>query len=138
VITLLKYLWVSPASTVGVIAALLALLLGGRAQIHTGVLEVSLQKLSAHSKSRRRRLPFAAITLGHVVIAVHQEDQARYRAHERIHVAQYTRWGALFFIAYPMESLWQLLQGRRPYLDNRFEVQARLADSTHQRTHKII
>jgi hypothetical protein len=42
-----------------------------------------------------------------------------------VHVAQFERWGLLFLLAYPGESLLQLLRGRRPYLDNRFEVEAR-------------
>jgi len=60
-----------------------------------------------------------------VVIAATPGDQDRLRAHERVHVRQYERWGALLLLAYPAESFWQLLLGRRPYLDNRFEVQAR-------------
>ena len=138
--TALKYLWASPASAVGITVALLATLLGGAALIHSGVLEITLLRTRMHS--RKRWLPFSAITLGHVVIAVHQDDQERFRSHERVHVAQYERWGLLLLLAYPLESLWQLLKGKRPYLDNRFETEARrLAEtmhSTQERTHEII
>ena len=37
---------------------------------------------------------------------------------------QYERWGALFGPAYLLSSLVQLVRGRRPYLDNRFEREA--------------
>jgi len=87
--------------------------------MHSGVLEITL------SQTRRRWFPFSAITLGHVVIAISPKDQERFRSHERVHVAQYERWGALLLPAYLLESLWQLLAGKHPYLDNRFEVQAR-------------
>lgn len=118
---LLAYLWALPVSVIGAVFGLVLLLLGARAVWHTGVLEVSL----SGSRGRPRKLPFAAITFGHVVLAATPEDQARLRRHERVHVAQYERWGPLFLLAYPAESLCQLLRGRRPYLDNRFEIEAR-------------
>ena len=61
-----------------------------------------------------------------MVIARTHTDHVRLRAHERVHVRQYGRWGVLFLLAYPAESLLQLLLGHHPYLDNRFEVQARV------------
>lgn len=70
-------------------------------------------------------MPFAAITHGHVVLAVDAREMARCRAHERVHVAQYERWGPLFLLAYLGSSLWQWLQGRHAYWDNGFEVEAR-------------
>jgi hypothetical protein len=72
-----------------------------------------------------RRLPFRAITFGHVVIAATPAALEGSRAHERVHVEQYERWGILFFPAYAASSLWQLLRRRRAYWDNYFEVQAR-------------
>ena len=48
-----------------------------------------------------------------------------WRISERAHVRQYELWGAFFLLAYPAASFWQLLQGRRAYFDNWFEVQAR-------------
>jgi hypothetical protein len=120
----LKVLWAAPASALGLVLALPALLLGARIARHSGVVEVTLRGGSG-STARRRRLPFHAITFGHVVIAAGAEAQRRLRSHERVHVAQYERLGPLFLLAYPAESLFQLLRGRRPYIDNRFEREAR-------------
>jgi len=120
---LLKYIWTSPGTLLGAVVVLCLLPLGARAAVRKGVIEVTLRQ------SKRRAswgsLPFAAVTLGHVVVAATAQDQARLRAHERVHVAQFERWGPLFLLAYPAESALQLLIGRRPYLDNRFEVEAR-------------
>jgi hypothetical protein len=85
-----------------------------------GVLEVAWS-----SPARRRRLPFDAITLGHVILGRSAEALELLRAHEREHVRQYERWGPVFFLAYPAASLWQWLRGRNPYWFNYFEVQAR-------------
>jgi hypothetical protein len=69
--------------------------------------------------------PAAAITIGHVVLAQSSAALAQTRRHERVHVAQYERWGGLFLLAYPLASLWAGLRGKHPYLDNVFEVEAR-------------
>jgi len=67
----------------------------------------------------------SAMTLGHCVLGRTRTDLLRSRKHELVHVAQYERWGPLFFFAYGASSLWQLLHGRKAYWDNAFEVQAR-------------
>lgn len=126
-ITAFKYLWTSPATALGICAALLAGIAGAQAKRVSGVLEVSLAPRSAALCKAANCLPFSAITFGHVVIACSAEKQATLRQHERVHVAQYERWGALFLLAYPLESLYQMLRGRQPYWDNRFEVAARAA-----------
>ena len=59
--------------------------------------------------------------------AIRFAELDRLRRHEQAHVLQYERWGLLFFVAYPAESLRQWQCRRRPYIDNRFEVQAREA-----------
>ena len=122
-----KYFWASPASVLGLCAACLASVVGAKIKRVGGVLEVSLAPRSAVLCKTVGCLPFAAITLGHVVIACNAEQQAALRAHERVHVAQYGIWGPFFLVAYPLESLFQLLRGRKPYLDNRFEIAARAA-----------
>src|SRR5574343_1268317 len=61
-LTLLRYAWASPCSLVGVLLAAPILLLGGRAHLHAGVLEVALPG------TRRTRLDRGAITLGHVML----------------------------------------------------------------------
>jgi hypothetical protein len=115
----LKVLWASPASALGLVAGVALWVLGAKVQLRDGVVEVTLA-----GAPRRRRL-FAALTLGHVVLAASAADQARLRAHERAHVAQFETWGPLLLLAYPTESLLQFVLGRRPYEDNRFERQAR-------------
>lgn len=125
--TAFKYIWASPASAIGICAASIASLVGAKIKRVSGVLEVSLSPRSAALCKAAACLPFAAITLGHIVIARSAEEQAALRQHERVHVAQYELWGALFLLAYPLESLFQLLKGGQPYLDNRFEIAARAA-----------
>lgn len=47
------------------------------------------------------------------------------RTHEREHVRQYLRWGALLLLAYPAASVWAALNGGHAYYDNVFERAAR-------------
>ena len=61
-LTLLRYAWASPCSLVGVLLAAPILLMGGRAHLHTGVLEVALPG------QKHPPLDLGAITLGHVVL----------------------------------------------------------------------
>jgi hypothetical protein len=126
----LRYSWAAPASLLGLLLAA-PLVLGrhsgrGKARWHSGVLEVSG---GFPGWLLSRRLPFsgpaAAITLGHVVLAQSTAALVQTRRHERVHVAQYERWGGLFLLAYPLASLWAGLRGKNPYLDNVFEVEAR-------------
>jgi hypothetical protein len=122
----LVYLWAAPASLVGLLLAVPVLSGRGKARWHSGVLEVSG---GLPGRLLACRLPFsgpaAAITFGHVVLAQSSAALARTRRHERVHVAQYERWGGLFLLAYPLASLWAGLRGKHPYLDNVFEVEAR-------------
>ena len=127
--TAARYIWASPASAIGALASVPAVLLGATFGVNAGVLEVTLYPRSRVISRAVARLPFAAITLGHVVLARSREEQASLRPHERAHVSQYEQWGLAFLVAYPLESLLQLLLGRRPYLDNRFEVAARASEA---------
>ena len=79
--------------------------------------------------SPRADLPRGGPALTALLLAVDAREMHRWRAHERVHVAQYERWGPLFLPAYFASSLWQWLRGRRAYWDNRFEVEARRAES---------
>lgn len=125
VASLARRAWAGPATLVGLGLALIALSFGATARRHTGVIEVTLVRGTDDLRRVHGAFPLAAITFGHVVIARTADDHARLRSHERVHVAQYERWGALFLLAYPAESAYQWLRGRRPYVDNRFEVAAR-------------
>jgi hypothetical protein len=111
----LRYLWAAPCTVVGGAAAAPMLLCGARVR---GVIEVSGGTLI-------QRLPFDAITLGHVVLARTPRTMRRFRRHERVHVRQCERWGPAFFAAYLLAGAWQWLRGRHAYWDNPFEVQAR-------------
>lgn len=118
-------LWASPCSALGLAFGLLVTLCGGRGGLNQGCIEFTWRRSAAACPAPVRRLRFRAITLGHVIVALSDEDLAEFRAHEQVHVRQYARWGVFFVPAYALSSAWQLLRGRAPYWDNAFELQAR-------------
>jgi len=121
---LFRYAWASPATAVGLLFSIVAVLAGATPRVVHGVIEVGgghLGRLMAALPSCAR---FGAITFGHVVIALDHRLLRRVRAHELVHVQQYERWGVLFFPLYATSSLVQLVRGRHPYLDNVFEREA--------------
>ena len=117
---IVRYAWAAPCTVVGLLPAVLALLIGGVARIRSGAIEVAFFRTE-----RKSRIPFGAITLGHVILGHSLQMLDALRSHEQEHVRQYERWGLLFFLAYPASSLYQLLRGRDPYWFNHFEVQCR-------------
>ena len=121
---LARYAWAAPASLIGLVVALLTIACGGRMRLADGVIEAHGGRLAT---AVARRCRFCAITFGHVVLATDACAAERCRAHERVHVRQYERWGALFFVAYVASSAWQALAGGDAYRDNRFEREARHA-----------
>jgi hypothetical protein len=121
----LKYTWAAPCTAVGGIIGSLLCCFGASPRLVCGVLEVGFRNRRHPCASALLRLPFRGITFGHVVLAPTHECQAALRLHERVHVEQYERWGVFFFGLYAGSSLIQLLSGRRPYMDNYFEVEAR-------------
>jgi hypothetical protein len=121
---LARYLWASPCSLVGLLFALLIVVFGGSMRGKRGVLEVSISTGRPPARTGNKH-PFEAITLGHVIIGFNGEGLEHFYLHELEHVRQYEQWGLFFFLAYPLSSLWQLLNGRSAYWDNYFEVQAR-------------
>jgi len=118
-----RYAWALPCTLTGLLLVSPAFLFGARARVVDGVIEIANPLFEGPSESKL--WPFRAITFGHLVIGESAADLALLRTHEHAHVRQYERWGVFFFIAYPASSLWQLLRGHRPYLDNWFEVEAR-------------
>jgi hypothetical protein len=120
----LRILWASPCSLVGIALAFPVLAAGGTARRVGPALEVVVHRDALPSRSPLRRLPFAAITFGHVVVALSGRQLAVLRAHEHVHVRQYEVLGALFFPAYALASLVALARGRSAYAGNAFEVQA--------------
>ena len=124
-VSLLQRLWAAPCSAIGLVLAAVPLAFGGSASYADGAVEVTYRDRLQGCGRFARRLPFRGIVFGHVILAVTREELQVIGAHERVHVAQYERWGPLFFLAYGASGLWQLLHGRKPYWDNAFEVQAR-------------
>jgi hypothetical protein len=118
------YVWAGPASLLGLVVAALA---GYRAHAAAvdGVLEIHGPALAW---ALRRLTPWcdgaAAITFGHVVLGRDRHALAATRAHERVHVRQYERWGPLFIPAYVAASAWARLRGGDGYFDNPFEREA--------------
>lgn len=121
---LFAYTWAAPYSMLGLLFGLVALLFGARAHVRQGTVEFGGGRLGALLSRLPGPLRFCAITFGHVILAVDQVSLCAARAHEQVHVRQYERWGPFFIPAYLLSSLVQVARGRRPYLDNRFELEA--------------
>ena len=121
----LARLWALPVTLLGVLALPLAWVGGGRTSVVDGVIEAHGGWVAAFLSHWP---PFtagaAAMTLGHVVLAMSPRDMEESRAHERVHVRQCERWGILFLPAYLGASMWVLLRGGDPYRDNPFEREA--------------
>lgn len=123
---MLLYVWVLPASLVGLVWVPLVWWQRGQIRWVDGVLEVTggvVSRILLRGTPWLRSI--AAITLGHVVLGATADDLEWTRAHERVHVRQYERWGPLFIPLYLLAGLWLMIRGRNPYFDNPFEVDAR-------------
>ena len=126
-----RYCWALPPTLLGMVLASLALA-GGRVRVVAGVIE-------AHGPWLRWLLSTCvplrggalAITFGHVVLGRDQHALDVTRAHERVHVHQYERWGVLFLPAYLAASICAALSGGHYYFDNAFEREAATTDSWH-------
>src|SRR5690554_5268016 len=121
----LVYLWTFPTTVIGLLFLLPTLCSGGRAEVHTGVLEIT----GGFTSFVLRRCVLlkggaSAMTLGHVVLAQDELLADLTRDHERVHVRQAERWGLFFIPAYLLASAWMAIRGRDPYLDNPFEREA--------------
>ena len=103
---------------VGLVLAAPLFLAGAKAHSVFGVLEIALSQQEKPGFRLLHRLPFCAITFGHVVIGLTEHNLEHLRAHEHEHVRQYERWGLFFFFAYPASSLYQWMRGNNPYWDN--------------------
>ncbi len=122
---ILVYIWAFPVTAIGLPFVLLATITGGRVRVMQGVLEAdggAVAWLLRHCTPLKGGA--AAMTLGHVVLARDRQMQERCRAHERIHVRQVERWGALFLPAYFLASAIAVARGQHFYRDNYFEREA--------------
>ena len=111
--------------------ALPSLISGAKIKRVNGALEITGGFWFYTSQLYPANLHFDAITFGHVIIAKNADILTIWRDHEHIHVQQYCRWGLLFLLAYPLASLWQLLNKRHPCWHNPFEVEAYTKAAPH-------
>ena len=119
----LQILWAAPYTLLGLVLGGLGLLSGGGVQRHGDVLEFHGGWL-AKALDRLPLPPVQAMTLGHTVLARDRVALDVTRAHERVHVRQYERWGPLLGPAYLLCGLVLWCQGRDAYRDNPFEREA--------------
>lgn len=125
----LAYGWAAPCTAIGLVVGSAAMLLGARCRLVAGTLEFSGGRVGRAASRLPPPYRFGAITFGHTILAIDAPTLDAVRAHEQVHVRQYERWGPVFIPAYLLSSLFQLMRGRRPYRDNRFERQAHDADA---------
>lgn len=119
-----RYLWVSPATAVGLLFSVIAVCAGATPRVVDGIIEVAGGRLRYFLSLLPPCARFTAITFGHVIIGLDHPLLSNIRAHELVHVQQYERWGVFFFPLYMTSSLAQLICGRHPYFDNAFEREA--------------
>ena len=118
------YAWASPNTLMGLFFGLLMVLFGAESHRQRGVAEFTGGWIGSLIASSALRIPFRAITLGHVILGADRATLDAARDHEHVHVRQYETWGPFFLPAYVASSAWQLVCGRRCYRDNWFERQA--------------
>lgn len=104
----------------------IGLVLLGNFRFHSGVIEVHGRAVAAVLSNLP--VPARALTMGHVVFGQDDLDLQLTRKHERVHVAQYERWGPMFVPAYVLSSLLLYAKGRDGYRENPFEVEAYAID----------
>ena len=121
---LLKIVWASPNSSLGLVAGLLGVPFGTRMQFREGCVDFFGGLVTGFLKRVPPGGNTAAMTLGHVILGQSPTDLCRCRAHEQVHVRQYEHWGPFFLPAYFGWSFIRWLQSRDAYLDNPFEVEA--------------
>ncbi len=125
-----RYIWAAPCSATGLVIALFAVLLGAKAQVRDGTLQVVGGRLVKIISRLSTRLSILAFTNGHVIFAINQTAMDSCRRHELVHVRQCECWGPLFPFLYFGSSLVQILKGRDPYFANWFEQEARKVDES--------
>jgi hypothetical protein len=118
------YLWAGPVTAAALPLAALAAATGGRVRVSDGVVEAAGGVLRPLLARAVPGFPIAAITLGHVVLASGERALVETRAHERVHVRQYERWGPLLPLLYLASSAAAVARGREAHGGNVFERQA--------------
>lgn len=116
--------WAAPATALGLVC-IVAGCRGASVRRVDGVIEASGPAIAWGLRHLTLLKGGAsALTLGHVVLARDADTLDWTRAHERVHVRQYERWGILFVPAYVLASFWAAMRGRHFYFDNPFEAEA--------------
>lgn len=118
---LAAYAWAAPSTVLGLLAVAVT---GARAGAVGGVVEAHGPGVARWFARLAPGRGVVAMTLGHVVLACDAETLADTRAHERVHVRQYERWGAAFVPAYLIASAVAWARGGDAYRDNVFEREA--------------
>lgn len=123
---LLQYAWVSPITLCCLPLVVLAKVSGGGVALHSGVIEVWGGWVGAWLQCGIPLLGAVnAFTCGHLVAGVSLPHLHASRAHERVHVAQFERWGVLFPLVYAFAGWQAYRRGGRFYWDNPYEIAAR-------------
>lgn len=107
----LAYVWALPGTLLGLVVGATTISLP---RVRDGVL--AFERARGFG-AMHRRMGFAAITFGHVVIANRPLDD-RLWAHELVHVRQWQLLGPIMLLAYPLASI-------VGYRRNPFEAAAR-------------
>lgn len=123
---LIRVVWVSPNTLVGLLLGLFVLATGGRVSCWR------ILEFEAHPRIRALAGPWLAVTLGHVIV-YWTPPSVRTYWHERAHVRQYEVWGPAFGPAYVVAGLVAVARGGSFYRDNYFERTARAAEPTSLR-----
>lgn len=124
IIILLRYLWASPATLLGLFIGAMGLCTRGGIRRRGRIIEF----WGGFVTYLLRRMPITggagAMTFGHVVLGRDPTSLDYSREHELVHVRQYERWGPLFIPAYLACSTVLWCRGRNAYYDNPFEREA--------------
>ena len=121
---ILKRIWASPNTLLGLIVGALGFLFGGKCQVVRGCVEFHGGLVAWLLRRTPTGPTTMAMTLGHTIIGQTESSLALARDHEHVHVRQYERWGPFFIPAYLGWSAVLWWQGKDAYLDNPFEVEA--------------
>lgn len=115
-----RYLWASPVTVLGLVAAAASLSVP-RPRSHVLVCRSG----SGFARLFLSKRGYCAMALGHVVLMTPLASEETL-AHELVHVRQAERWGPLFLPAYLLAMLAARIVGDDPYWDNPFEREARV------------
>ncbi len=130
---LLRIIWTSPNTIIGLTLGLTGLFFGGKIAVRRGCVEFHGGLVKWLLRTTYTGAGTMAMTLGHTIIGQSQVSLDISRDHEHVHVRQYERWGPFFVPAYFVWSFVMWWRGKNPYRDNPFEVEAYAIDDPGRR-----